>query len=250
MRWLVIFAALVLTACPSKSPSAGGGATDAPAQGQAATAAPGATSGGAATGAPAATAPASAAATQSGPSFADLIRSGKAATYKVAYKWTISVAGKSETTEQAWTFKPPKARMDWITVDPSGAKTTLSFIEDPNGAYFCTIGGGQSFCFKTDPGQVAGQNAAFGLQESFENDPSQLAGATVSRRTIAGQQGICYAVGGVQAFNLASGTFCYTSSGVPLLLEWKQGDLGWAMEATSFSTSVNDSDFALPAPPQ
>lgn len=243
MRWLVI-ATLALASCGG---SAQAPTTTAASTQQASTAAP--TSAGAT--AAATGAGGSAASPQAtGPAFADVIRTGKTATYKIAYKWTTTSAGQTQTVTQTWTFKPPKSRLDWTVKDPaSGATSTISWFEIDTGSFLCTAAGGQTFCIKSDEQGVVGQNPAFGLQESFEQDPGAFSGATQTTRTIAGQQGLCYVMTGLQVIGGADGTFCYTSSGIPLLLEWKVGSDSWSMEATSFTTAVADGEFTLPAAP-
>lgn len=240
MRWLVI-AGLALASCggTAQAPTS----TSAGSTQQQATSAP--TAAATAAGSAAASAQASA-----GPAFADVIRSGKSATYKIAYKWTTTSAGQTQTVTQTWTFKPPKARLDWTVKDPaSGATSTISWFEIETGSFLCTAAGGQTFCVKSDEQGAVGQNPAFGLQESFEQNPGAFSGATQTTRTIAGQQGLCYVMTGLQVIGGADGTFCYTSSGIPLLLEWKLGTDSWSMEATSFSTAVADGEFTLPATP-
>ena len=49
--------------------------------------------------------------------------------------------------------------------------------------------------------------------------------------------------------SFSSGAFCYTKDGVPLLSHFAVQGASWTMEATSFSATVADSDFTLPAKP-
>ncbi len=237
MRLLSIAAALLLLVSCSKPPAA---ATSAP--GADTTAAPTAAASAAAA-SPAASAAASASAA-AGPAFGDLVKSGKLATYKVSYKWTAS--GQTDSFTQTWTFKPPKSRVDWTTTS-GGATSTFSIYEDGTKAYLCTTDGGQATCLETEGSGLEGQNQAFALQESFESDPASFNSTYTETRTIAGQKAYCYTVG--SAALGGSATSCYTQTGVPMLIEWKAGTEAWSMEATSFSASVSDGDFVLPATP-
>lgn len=234
----VVAAALLIASCSQAQPPAATGAPTAEATPAAATAASTPTS------AAAGTAAATAAASPSGPTFGDLVKSGKLATYKVSYKWTAS--GSTDTFTQTWTFKPPKSRVDWTTTS-GGTTSTFSIFEDGTKAYLCTTDGGQATCLETQGSGLEGQNQAFALQESFESDPNAFNSAFTETRTIAGQKAYCYTVG--SAALGGSATSCYTQTGVPMLIEWKAGTEAWSMEATSFSASVSDADFALPATP-
>ena len=89
----------------------------------------------------------------------------------------------------------------------------------------------------------------FELQSTFQDDPSALNATRQEQRTIAGQQAYCYVLAGTPVTGFSSGTFCYTKSGVPLLSEWTAQGATFKMEATSFSATVPDSDFELPATP-
>ena len=237
MRSLVV-AALILASC-------GGGAT-APAASEPAAAA---TQGAAATAAPAGAATAAPAAAAE-PAFADIIRSGKAATYKVAYKITVTGAGQGgdAATGMALYFKPPKTRID-LSGTQEGKTSAIAIYYLDTGTFFCTADGDQKSCLQTstDPGE--GQAAGFEIQESFREDPAGLNATFRENRTIAGQQALCYVVRGTVALGFSDGTFCYTSSGVPLLSTWSAEGVSWTMEATSYSATVPDNDFTLPAAP-
>src|SRR5438132_3905937 len=54
-----------------------------------------------------------AAATASGPNIADVLKAGKATTYKATYKWTITAGGQTTTSEQTWYYKAPNSRFDF-----------------------------------------------------------------------------------------------------------------------------------------
>ena len=231
MRFLML-ASVVLAACGGGGTAPSGGATE--------------------SGEPAAAsqAPGAASAAPSGdadPKFADILRSGKAASYKVTYKFTSTGSGQSGTSEQTWYFKPPKTRLDMIGDDGYGGTTKISMFFLDTGSFLCTEAGGDKSCLQVSADAAAGQNVGFEIQDSLAS--GSFDGTFRERRTIAGQQALCYVVRGAAAL-FTEGTFCYTQSGIPLLSTWATGGASFTMEATAFSTSVADSDFTLPATPQ
>jgi len=229
MRGLLIgVIATVLSACGgAAAPSAQAPATTPAAAASAAQAA--------ATSAPATT--------PSGPNVADLLKAGKLSTYKVTYKWTIVAGGQTQTSEQTWYYKAPKARFDFS----AGPGSLFSVFTLPDGSYVCTSAGGQSFCQKSPGGTGLDANpaASFGLQ--FQDHPEQFNASFQGTRSIAGQTAQCYGVKSVAAGAFGDVTSCYSSSGVPLLTKMTSQGQEFTMEASNFSTTVADSDFTLPA---
>ncbi len=220
--------AILLAAC--------GGAAAPSAQGPASTTAAAATAQGATT-APAAPA------TASGPNIADILKAGKLSTYKVTYKWTITAGGQTQTSEQTWYYKAPKARFDF-SAGP-GAVFSVYSLED--GTYICTGAGGQTFCQKGPAGSGLDANpaASFGLQ--LQGHPEQFNSSFQGTKSIAGQTAQCYGVKALTGTAFGDVTSCYSSSGVPLLTQMKSPGQEFTMEASNFSTSVTDADFKLPA---
>ncbi len=233
MRFLMLLS-VVLAAC-------GGGGTSAPSGGATETGQPAAAS----------QAPGGASAAPSGdagPKFEDILRSGKTASYKVTYKMTTAGGGQSSaTSEQTWYFKPPKTRLDMVGDDGYGSTTRISMFFLDTGSFMCTEAGGQKSCLQISADAAAGQNMGFEIQDSLAS--GSFDGAFQERRTIAGQQALCFVVRGAAAL-FTEGTFCYTQTGVPLLSTWATGGASFTMEATAFSATVADSDFTLPATPQ
>ena len=184
------------------------------------------------------------------PSFADILQSGKLASYRISYKMTTTQTGQGTpaSLEQTWYFKPPNTRFD-MTIDAAsgGGKISMFYLE--TGTYMCTDSSGQASCLKLPGEAAAGQNLAFDIQSSFQDDPAAFNATSKEQRTIAGQPALCYLIAGNPVVGFSSGTFCYTRTGVPLLSEWSAGGASINMEATSFSADVPDSDFKLPAEP-
>lgn len=183
------------------------------------------------------------AATPSGPNVADLLKAGKLSTYKVTYKWTIVAGGQTQTSEQTWYYKAPKARFDFS----AGPGSLFSVFTLEDGTYVCTTAGGQSFCQKSPGGSGLDANpaASFGLQ--FQDHPEQFNASFQGTRSIAGQTAQCYGVKSIAAGAFGDVTSCYSSNGVPLLTKMTSQGQEFTMEASNFSTTVADADFKLPA---
>lgn len=227
---------IVLAAC-------GGGATP-----STASQAPGGASEGGAP--PAAAATAAPGQADAGPAFGDIVKSGKLATYRVSYKMTTTGSGQdANAVEQTWYFKPPKTRLDMSTSDGYGGTSKISMFFLENGSFMCTEASGAKSCLQLSAEAAGAQNLGFEIQDSFQDDPAAFNATSREKRTIAGQQAFCYLVRGAAAAVFSEGTFCYTSTGVPLLSQWAAAGASFTMEATSFTTNVPDSDFKLPAEP-
>jgi outer membrane lipoprotein-sorting protein len=187
-----------------------------------------------------------AATTPAGPQISDILKAGKLSTYKVTYKWTITGGGQTQTSEQTWYYKAPKARFDF-SAGPAGAGGTFSVYTLEDGTYICTGAGGQTFCQKSPGGSGLDANpaASFGLQ--LQDHPDQFNASFQGTRSLAGQTAQCYGVKALTGSAFGDVTSCYSSTGVPLLTQIKSQGQEFTMEATNFSTSVSDADFKLPA---
>jgi len=201
-----------------------------------------ATSGATATSAVVATASAGPSAT--GASFGQIIGAARTSEYKVTYKLSAAGAG-----EQSWYFKPPKARYDFST-SAGGQTSTVSIYALPDGTYMCFGGTGVAAqCIGMSGLDTAlQQNPAALFQQSMFQHPEQFNAVLVETRQIAGQQAQCFDVKAtVTIATLGDGRFCYSPQGIMLLQRFGAGGAALDMEATSFSTTVPDSDFTLPA---
>lgn len=182
-----------------------------------------------------------------GPLFTDLVARSKSASYKVTYRVSSTSTGQTLTGEQTWYVKPPRMRMD-ITIaglGPAGA-SSLFVLED--GSYLCTSGNTMCMRFPHEASQQ--QNPAAAVQSQLQLHSDQVKATRQASRVIAGREAECYAV----TTDMASGLFaeavtCYDAQGVPLFLDSKGADMQVTLEATSYSTSVADADFELPAEP-
>jgi hypothetical protein len=183
-------------------------------------------------------------ATAGGPKLVDVVKGGALASYKVSYTWSTSGAGQSTTSQQTWYYKPPKARYD-LSIGQGGS-FSIFLLED--GTYFCTSSGGSSFCQKTSDQAGLQQNQAADFDLQIRQRPDQFDATYQGTRTIAGQQAQCFGVSSHTVGASGDTTACYSSNGVPLLWQSKSQGQEVTMEATSFSTTVTDADFSLPAP--
>jgi len=193
--------------------------------------------------------PTTGAASSGSPSFGQILTSGKVSEYKVTYKLTATGGAEGFSGEQSWYFKPPKARFDF-TSSVSGQTATVSLYALPDGTYMCFGGTGQAAqCIGMSGLDTAlQQNPAALYQESFVEHPDQFSGVLVETRQIAGQQAHCYDVKATAVTaGLSDGRFCYSAQGIPLLQRFAAQGGTWSLEATKLSTTVPDSDFALPA---
>jgi outer membrane lipoprotein-sorting protein len=182
-------------------------------------------------------------ATASGPSILDLLKAGKATTYKATYKWSITAGGQpTQTSEQTWYYKAPNSRFDFS----AGPGATFSVFSLTDGTYVCTTAGGQAFCQKTDA--ALGQNPAADLALQLQGDPSKFNASFTGSQTVAGQQAQCYNVKSLAGGAFGDVTTCYSTNGIPLKTTINSQGTTLVMEATAFSTTVTDADFKLPAP--
>ena len=224
MRTLALVGLIALTmACSSTpaQPAPGGAAAPSTSAPTAATAAPTAAS---------------------GPNIADLLKAGKLTSYKVTYTWSVTSGGQTQSSQQTWYYKAPNARFD-VSL---GQGTTFSVYALPDGTYFCSVGGGATFCQKSAQGGLQ-QNPAADFDLQLSGQPDQFNAAAQGTRTIAGQQAQCYGVRALTGAALGDVTACYSASGVPLFLQSSGQGSSFTMEATAFSATVSDADFVLPA---
>ena len=185
-----------------------------------------------------------AAATASGPSLLDLLKSGKATTYKVTYTWTITTGGQTTTAQQTWYAKAPNTRFDYSL----GQGASFSVFSLPDGTFVCTAVGGSAFCQKSSGQAAFGQNPTADLALQLQDKPDQFNASFAGAQTIAGQQAQCYTVRSLAGAGFGDVTSCYSSNGVPLKTTISAQGSTMTMEATAFSTAVSDADFKLPGP--
>jgi len=176
---------------------------------------------------PVASAPSLAPTTDPDKALLDLLRARKAA-YEVTYEYHVP-AGRVILVEYV---KPPYYRRDWLA---------SRWITRPEGTFRCGSSGAELVCFLLAAPGATPQPGALGPPVL----PTDLTGWDLTftgTKTVAGESTRCYDLtntkgGGSQTIA------CYTSEGIPLYVDVASAP---TMTATSFSTNVNDADFALP----
>lgn len=189
--------------------------------------------------------------TASGPTFREVLLLSKAVEYAVVYEVTERYGRDTFSGEQSWFVKPPRARFDFSS-DVGGQSTKVSLFALVEGTFLCDADVAQARCFSMSGRSTAlQQNTAASVQESLVQQPERFDGVLTEMPQIAGEQAYCYDVRArtPQASGLTNGRFCYSALGVPLLSRFKTQGSEVLLEATRVSTTVTDSDFALPAEP-
>lgn len=120
---------------------------------------------------------------------------------------------------------------------------SLYVLED--GQYTCTTAEGRPMCLKGNMQPTGQQTPDQVMNHMDEFDPTYQ-----GTRQVAGQSAQCFTVkpkAGARS-DFADATVCLNPQGIPLLMHSRAAGSEMTMEATSFSTSVSDADFQLPAP--
>ncbi|MEK7860210.1 MAG: hypothetical protein AAB284_02510, partial [Chloroflexota bacterium] len=160
-----------------------------------------------------------------GPSLMDLIRAGKAATYKVTVKVSRKSAAGSIELTQTFYVKPPKQRVDSFILSLGPAPDNSIYVLE-NGVFTCApaaSAGGMPSCSPMPEALAAPIRAAFlardplvlNVQDPLAPPPADVEITPRGTREIAGQQVTCFET---KSKTLgAEGTLCYTAQGVALL---------------------------------
>ncbi len=163
--------------------------------------------------------------------------------WKVTYQ--LSGTGMQGTTEMSQYVKgTEKFRTD---VSAAGMETR-TYVMD-NKAYLCTKTGEWS-CLKFTVPKNDSSQASYELESELETDASKYNVTADGTMQVAGVTAACFKVVSADA----STRYCVSAEGVPLYVKSSAQSEGQAVEyemkAKSYSASVSDSDFALPAEPQ
>lgn len=183
---------------------------------------------------------------QSPPPLAVLLAGARDATFRVTFRVTVAGGPTAVAGTQTWYVRRGSSRFDFTLAQGSGAQGSASVYVIPEGTYLCTSAGGPTMCIAM-PAAAALQgnpNAAFDLQ--LRERPDQYASTYQGTRQIAGQTAQCYSVAVPSA---GTTRLCYTSAGIPLLIESAAAGITTTFEATELGTTVSDADLRLPAPP-
>jgi hypothetical protein len=134
----------------------------------------------------------------------------------------------------------------------NGEDLAVIFIETPDVSAFCLknagefgallgVADGDGVCFKSNDESTNPVGSLSDSLKDFENQDVTV--LDTSKRTIAGQDGTCYKTQDNSTQEIS--TACFASDGTMLFVETEGDDQG-AIEATSVSKSVSDSDFDPP----
>lgn len=180
----------------------------------------------------------------SGSSTSDQLKSLSAAvqasehgTFKAVYTATESGQTQTVTIEQS----PPKSYF---------ATSDGAVIDTGTTTYFCSTSSGQQTCLSTSGSNnplaalvnlFSPATAVTYLQQAETEVAAHVAGVNVSfsSQTFAGQDSTCVTA----SVSGQSGKYCVTKSGILAY----EGTGGNSFELTSYSSTVTDSDFSLPA---
>lgn len=203
--------------------------------------------GGAGTGAPPAATGGTGAGTQQSSALDDFTRflglkSG--AQWKAAYSSTTKLDGASTLSEMTQYVKGASM----MRTDLSAAGQQIRSYLIAGIAYVCSSQDGSSWtCMRVES---ANDDANAQAKDDVENNPAQYAIVADGTMQIAGATAICFKTKVEGTMDMRE---CFSSEGVPLyykttgVSDGKQVE--YEMAATSYSTSVPDSDFVLPAEP-
>ena len=229
----------------------------APATGQAKTTAPAAqtqagASASAATGTPSSATAASAPATatagaapaeqpeSAGSSFLDLMGMGSKTQWKIEYDITsnMATAAKMQMTQY---MKGDKSRTD----SALGGYASRIYVLG-NKYYNCMQQASEWTCYEISMGTTQAD-----VQAQIKSDPSKYKSVSDGTMQVAGVTANCFKLDNVEG---AAMRYCFAKEGVPLyvsITSTSGGQTGTTvMTATSYTTDVSDSDFALPAAAQ
>lgn len=177
----------------------------------------------------------------SAPPLAVLLAGAMNVTFRGTYRITVTGGPTGITGTQTWYVRGGASRFDFTIAQGSASVYVI-----PEGTYLCTSAGGQTMCLAM-PAAAALQgnpNAAFDLQ--LRERPDQFSSTYQGTRQIAGQTAQCYSVVVPSA---GTSRTCYTSTGIPLLIESTALNVTTTLEATELGTTVADADLKLPAAP-
>lgn len=185
--------------------------------------------------------------------FASLLGMKKSIAFKADY--TVKVSGEtagdstksgtgqySMTTGMTQYTKGDKMRTD---TESMGYSTRTYVLSEK--VYLCTNADTGWVCMEFPQGEEASQQAV----SELESNPEEYSPVADGTMNVAGTAASCYRLDNVQGFKVK---YCFSSEGVPLYVKTEGTAEGKAFQsetvAKSYSLSVSDSDFSLPAEPQ
>ncbi len=179
---------------------------------------------------------------QESSSFDIFAKANKEATYKVTYDFSSS-AGQSTSGTMMMAHKADNRK---IATQMSQGNSEMYILGDA--FYTCSDAQGSMQCFKL----ATTQDTGFETMDEAADNPDDYKVEKLATRTIAGAKAQCFRITSLKEDAVSE--VCYESHGVPLYVKTTGSSEGTSyestMEAKSFSLSVSDSEFELPAEPQ
>jgi len=164
--------------------------------------------------------------------------SGKAnLEWKIDYDIVSKAQGQTVQTKMLQYFKgEKKIRTDVAT---QGIESRSYLVDDV--FTICTNTQGSWNCFKSD---IKKDNVA-DTEKDIKQNTGKYNIVADGTKTIAGTTAKCYKV--VGDANGVNTKYCFASDGIPLYMLVESSDFMTEMTAKSYSKSVSDSDFEIPA---
>jgi hypothetical protein len=161
--------------------------------------------------------------------------------YKVTYQYSTSAQGISTSGTETIVMKGKDIRTDVTTAQVSASTYILG-----DKIYSCSNAQGQTICYELPSNQQQQSSNAVQNQESLKQNWENFNMQMLGTRDIAGTTATCF------SYEIQQGTYEYCYSSNYVLLYMKADVNGYTSEltATSFSNTVSDSEFDLPAEPQ
>ncbi len=158
--------------------------------------------------------------------------------YKVSHTTKLTGTGEQKMTQY---IKGENMRVDMIIEDIE----TRTYILGTSSMYTCSKPEGEWSCIGFDTPQESSTSDQALTDFTEETDLYEI--KYLSTRNIAGTSAKCFSMKNT-AENVAI-EYCISPEGVPLYTKTTMNEITMEMTATSYSTSVSDSDFTLPAEP-
>ena len=162
--------------------------------------------------------------------------------YMVDYDYTATANGETTSGDMVMYMKNPKFRTD-ITTTVDGTAMTSRIIYADSKIYSCTDAAGSWSCFESE----ASATATSANTSEVEDNPDDYAITADGTMVVAGQTASCFRI--VANDNSFTSRYCYTASGVPVYIKSEADGYVSELTATSYSETVAESDFDLPAEP-
>lgn len=178
-----------------------------------------------------------------------IIKTSASTGYKVSYNMRVTTEGQPPfTATTAMYVKPPKTRMDTVVkIEGKDMPASVYLLEDA--MYMCGDVGGSKNCLKMPRSAEQSQtDPAFGIHQNLKDKPDDYLIESKGTRQLAGTTAHCFTVKRKTNPGTEQNEMCYSADGVPLAVYTKDKGTETVMEATSYSKSVADDDFKLPAP--